>query len=130
MLCRRWAGQVQRAGSKVEGGEEPVQGDARGQEQRAGGTPGDRNKAGFLKKKLIGEDEEEDDEDDDVDSDNLNKSRAGGDGQDDGNDRGVERWSNDDFDNIDDNYNNNEQTTLTKVEMDKMTEMIGELRDD
>ena len=69
MLRWRRAGQVQRAGSKVEGGEEPVQGDARGQEQRAGGTPGDRNKAGFFQKKwLIGDDEEKaDDEDDNVD---------------------------------------------------------------
>ena len=89
----RWAGQVQRAGSKVEGGEEPVQGDARGQEQRAGGTPGDRNKAGFFEKKRLIRDVEEEE---DVDSDN------------------------------------DKRTTWTKagqVEMDKMTEMIGELRE-
>ena len=99
----RWAGQVQRAGSKVEGGEEPVQGDARGQEQRAGGTPGDRNKAGFFQKNCwIGDDEEEDDEDDDVGwfrqrwIHNLNKSQSGGDEQDDRDDRGVGKWSNDD----------------------------------
>ena len=59
----------------------------------------------------------------------LEQKPAGGDGQDDRNDRGVERWLNDDYDYIDDNYNNNEQTTFTKVEMDKMTEMIGELRE-
>ena len=98
MLCRRWAGQVQRAGSKVEGGEEPVQGDARGQEQRAGGTPGDGKKAGFFEENwLIGDDEEEDDEDDDVDSDNDKRTT----------------WK-----------------KAGQVEMDKMTEMIGELKDD